>query len=90
MQHRDAWMADVLIVLDPSCAERHLDDTLAAIKAAGVEIEDVNREEGVVEGVVDASRVSDIQHMPGVNYVRTEYRYVADYPTGDPRDQGQA
>ena len=31
-------------------------------------------------------RVSEIQTLDCVDYVRVEFTYIADYPTGDPRD----
>jgi hypothetical protein len=82
----DAYMSEIVAVID----DQHCDDLETMVKdltSAGVEVSSVNRSEGVIEGLVDASKVKQIDDLPGVEYVRTVFTYAADYPPGDPRDR---
>jgi len=82
----DAYMSEIVAVID----DEHCDDMDAIAKRltnAGVEVSSINPNEGVIEGLVEASRVKEIDDMPGVEYVRTVFTYAADYPVGDPRDR---
>jgi hypothetical protein len=82
----DAYMSEIVAVVD----DEHCDDMDALVQRltkAGVEVSNVNRSEGIVEGLVDASKVKEIDDLPGVDYVRTVFTYAADYPAGDPRDR---
>lgn len=82
----DAYMSEIVAVID----DNHCDDMDALVKRlteAGVEISTVNKNEGVIEGLVEASKVKQIDDLPGVEYVRTVFTYAADYPPGDPRDR---
>ena len=82
----DAYMSEIVAVID----DQHCDDLDTIVKdltKAGVEVSNVNRSEGVIEGLVDASKVKQIDDLPGVEYVRTVFTYAADYPPGDPRDR---
>ena len=92
MNHHDAEIADVVIVLSDR-GQEPLDDAIGRLKAAGLEIVDTNADEGVVEGSIDADKVHDLKKVPGVSYVRSVFTYTADYPVGDPRnkdeDEGQ-
>jgi hypothetical protein len=84
--YQDAFISDIVATLDET-PERTLDQIIADLKKAGMEITDINKDQCVVEGSVASSKVHEIDHMPGVEYVRTMFTYVADYPPGDPRDQ---
>ena len=82
----DAYMSEIVAVID----DEHCDDMNAVVKrlsSAGVEVSKINPSEGVIEGLVEASKVRAIDDMPGVEYVRTVFTYAADYPAGDPRDR---
>jgi hypothetical protein len=79
-------MSEIVAVID----DEHCDDMDSVVKrlaSAGVEVSKVNASEGVIEGLVEASKVKEIDEMPGVEYVRTVFTYAADYPPGDPRDR---
>jgi hypothetical protein len=82
----DAYMCEIVAVIDdPSC-----DDMNAMVKRlekAGVEVSKINPDEGVIEGLVEASKVKEVDDLPGVEYVRTVFTYAANYPPGDPRDR---
>lgn len=84
--HRDASVSDVTIVLDARYANR-TDEAVAELRKLGLDIDQSNIEEGVVEGTVETYKIADIQKLDCVDYVRVEFTYIADYPTGDPRDQ---
>jgi hypothetical protein len=89
MNHHDAEITDVVIVLEGQSAA-HIDESIAKFKSLGLEVVDVNPEEGVIEGNIDTARVGELKKVPGVSYVRSVFTYVADYPTNDPRDQDGA
>jgi hypothetical protein len=88
MNHHDAEIADVVIVLSDQ-GQVPLDDAIDRLKAVGLEIVDTNPDEGVVEGSIQADKVHDLKKVPGVSYVRSVFTYTADYPEGDPRDQDE-
>lgn len=86
MNHHDAEIADVVIVLnDPG--QDSINQAISRCKDCGLEVVDTNPDEGVIEGNIDANKVHDLKNVPGVSYVRSVFTYTADYPTGDPRDQ---
>ena len=89
MNHHDAEIADVVIVLNQQ-GQEPLDAAIGRLKALGLEIVDTNPDEGVVEGSIDADKVHDLKKVPGVSYVRSVFTYTADYPPGDPRDKDGA
>lgn len=86
MEHRDAEVSDITVVLKPECAEGKLDETVAALKKAGMAVENTDGDNGVVEGTLDAQKVAEIKGWPCVEYVRIEFTYIADYPQGDARN----
>jgi len=58
-------MSEIVAVID----DQHSDDLDAMVKslsACGVEVSNVNRSEGVIEGLVDSSRVREVDDLPGV------------------------
>jgi ACT domain-containing protein len=86
MEHRDAEMSDITIVLKAEFAER-MQEVIKQLNEAGVGITNVNEDVGAVEGSVETNRVHLIERMECVDAVRTTFSYIADYPPGDPRDQ---
>ena len=86
MNHHDAEIADVIIVLSGQ-GQQEVDAATAKLKEFGLEVVDVNADEGVIEGSCDANQVHHLKAVPGVSYVRSVFTYTADYPPGDPRDQ---
>ena len=89
MNHLDAQVCEVVVILDPRSAER-MEESIEKLKRAGMAIDDVNRDEGVVEGTIDAGKLGDLEKLDCVDYVRKVFTYYADYPTGDPRDMDAA
>lgn len=81
----DAQMSDVTVVLDRRW-ENDLAGAVAQLKRAGLEVRSADDDNSVVEGVIDARKVHDLQKLDCVDYVRTTFTWVADYPPGDPRD----
>ena len=85
MDHQDAEVSDITIVLKAECAEK-LDASAAELKKLGMEIDETDADNGVIEGTIGADKVADVKKWPCVEYVRVEFTYVADYPPGDPRN----
>jgi hypothetical protein len=87
MDHNDAEMADIVVVMDDGGDAAKLDSLAAALRGMGITVEEVDHDNGVIEGTSKSEQVAAIQKIPGVKYVRKVFEYVADYPAGDPRDQ---
>jgi hypothetical protein len=88
MSFHDAQMSDITVVLD----KRWEDDLAGAVeilKQNGVDVRSADDDTSVVEGVVESSKVHDLQKLDCVDYVRTTFTWIADYPAGDPRDKDQ-
>jgi hypothetical protein len=85
MNHHDAEMSDVVVVLSDD-AVREVDASVQLLASAGLCVSDVNKEEGVVEGSIPADKVHQLNAVQGVRYVRNVFSYTADFPTGDPRN----
>ena len=82
----DCYVSEIIAVVD----EKHAEDLakiVEQLKAAGVEISNVNDNEHVVEGTVESEKLKAVGKVPGVEYVRTVFTYAANYPPGDPRDR---
>jgi hypothetical protein len=85
MNHNDAEITDVIIVLECE-GQAAVDESIGMLKGLGLAVADINADEGVIEGSVDAGRVNELKKVVGVRYVRSVFTYTADFPTGDPRD----
>jgi hypothetical protein len=85
-EHRDAEIAEVVVVLDQSC-ERDLPATLQRLTEIGLEVIQTDDQSLTIDGTVDASKVAALQKLECVKYVRVSMTYIADYPPGDPRDK---
>lgn len=79
-------MSEIVAVIDDAHSE-DLDSMVKTLNDHGVEVSNINRSEGVIEGLVDSAKVKEIDDLPGVDYVRTVFTYAANYPPGDPRDR---
>jgi hypothetical protein len=86
MNHHDAEITEVVVVLDCK-GEQAVNEALGKLKEMGLQVSNINSNEGVIEGCIDASRVHDLKLVSGVCYVRSVFSYTADYPPGDPRDK---
>jgi hypothetical protein len=86
MNHHDAEITEVVVVLDGK-GDESVGQALGKLKELGLQVYNTRSDEGVIEGSIDASRVSELKSVPGVCYVRSVFSYTADYPPGDPRDK---
>jgi hypothetical protein len=89
MNHHDEEITDVIVVLDQKGAGA-IQNACQALKDAGLTIDEVKHEEGVVEGSICTDRLPNLKSCPGVAYIRSVFTYTADYPVGDPRDKDGA
>jgi len=81
----DAYVTDVVVVLDKAYEER-LKEAVAKLKDAGMQIENADDDNSVVEGTINTSNVAALEKLDCVDYVRKVFTYEANYPPGDPRD----
>jgi hypothetical protein len=86
MNHLDAAITDVVVILDGKWTSR-ISDAEAALKSAGMTIDHTDDANGVVEGSIDAYKAHELEQLDCVDYVRKVFTYYADYPRGDARDQ---
>ena len=86
MDHIDAQMTEVLVVLNGNY-EGKLAEGVALLTAAGLTVDETDDDNCTVHGTVESYRLAEIEKAPCVHFVRTILTYIADYPTGDPRDR---
>jgi hypothetical protein len=86
MNHRDAEIADVVVILKQTYCER-VQHAASMLTAAGLKIISVDEDEAVIEGSVETDKLARIQTLECVNALRIVLTYTADYSTGDPRDK---
>jgi hypothetical protein len=86
MNFNDAQMSDITVVLDKRW-ENDLAGAVEHLKKAGVEVRSADDNNSVVEGVCESAKVKELEKLDCVDYVRTTFSWIADYPPGDPRDQ---
>jgi hypothetical protein len=84
--HQDAYISDVVVTLDRNDQIDNL-QTIERLKREGMTISTADVEQGVVEGCIESSKLCTIDRMPGIEYVRSVFTYVADFPSDDPRDR---
>jgi hypothetical protein len=89
MNFNDAQMSDITVVLDKRW-EDNLDGAVEELKKEGMEIRRADDDCSVVEGVIKSCNVPVLQKLDCVDYVRTTFSWIADYPPGDPRDLDKA
>ncbi|HEY7086667.1 MAG TPA: hypothetical protein VH518_01180 [Tepidisphaeraceae bacterium] len=82
----DAAISDVVITLDKKYGDK-VGEAVNTLKKAGLEVRDANEDNSVVEGTIDVGKVHDLEKLDCVDYVRTVFTYLANYPPGDPRDR---
>jgi hypothetical protein len=83
--YQDAFISDVAITACDT-PDRPFEKVIEELKQRGMEISTANKDQCFIEGSVESRKVAEIDDLPGVEYVRTVFTYVADYPPGDPRD----
>jgi hypothetical protein len=86
MNFNDAQMSDITVVLDKRW-EDNLAGAVELLKQHGVDVRSADDDNSVVEGVCETAKVNAIEKLDCVDYVRTTFTWIADYPAGDPRDQ---
>jgi hypothetical protein len=89
MDHQDEEISDVVVVLECKTSEE-VDGIIEKLKAAGMTIDEIDYENSVVEGNIEADLVKKLQSVPSVRHVRSVFSYTADFPSGDPRDKDNA
>jgi hypothetical protein len=83
MARSDVDVSDIVVVADDGNDAAKLDQLAATLKTMGVTVESVDHDNGVIEGTAPTAQVAAIKKLPGVNYVRSVYNYVAESRGGD-------
>jgi hypothetical protein len=89
MEHRDAEVSDVVVILKRECAEGKFDETVSALKNMQMAIDETDADNGMVQGTIQAEKLDVVRKWPCVEYVRVDFTYIADYPQGDTRNQDE-
>lgn len=76
MLQRQEEVADVDVVLKADYPGGN-EAAIKALRAAGLQVNDVDDADGVVEGTIPADRLADIQRLPCVADVRDIFTYLA-------------
>ena len=84
--HQDAYISDVVVVVDTDDS-RSFDEVLAKCEQTGLLVREVRKDECVIEGTIDSMKLMILDKLAGVDYVRSVFTYVADFPPGDARDR---
>ena len=85
----DANISDIIVVLDKRYEDR-LNDAVAMLTNAGMEISNAHDHNSVVEGCIISDKLHALEKLDCVDYVRRIFSYDANYPPGDPRDRDGA
>jgi hypothetical protein len=86
MNHRDLEITEVVIVINQAFCEK-LKEAVDKLTAIGLEVFSTDEDEGVVTGSIESQKLTLLEKIDCVNYVRSVQTYIADFPVGDPRDQ---
>lgn len=86
MEPTEIEMSDVLVVLNSAWEDR-IDQIVSTLRSMGMEIDGVDREDGVIEGTVSSDKLAGIKNLKGVDYVRSVFNYVAEEAVDDPQSQ---
>ncbi len=74
----DAYVSEIIVVIDQKHAA-DLDAMAEQLKSHGMDITTINTTEAVIEGTVESYKLKEINQLPGVEYIRTVFTYIADY-----------
>ncbi|MGD0766799.1 MAG: hypothetical protein ABSB42_01100 [Tepidisphaeraceae bacterium] len=85
MAHQDAELSDVVVVLvdEPGMTTQ---DAANKLRNLGLAVSDFDEADGVVQGTIETERIRSLEQLEFVKHVRNVFNYIADYPTGDPRN----
>jgi|HubBroStandDraft_6_1064221.scaffolds.fasta_scaffold979907_1 hypothetical protein len=85
MEHRDAELSDIEVVLEELLGITP-EQAAEKLKTAGLCLSNVDQENCIIEGTIDACKVNSLKEIDFVKYVRVVFTYIADFPPGDPRN----
>ena len=82
----DATFSDVVVILSAGYEDR-LGEAVALLQQIGMEVSNADDDHSVIEGVIDVTKLKELEALPCVDYVRRVFTYDANFPPGDPRDR---
>lgn len=86
MQHHDAEMTDVIIVLEDLNDEQTF-AVARQLEVAGLSVRSIDHVQSVIEGSIQTQMVHGLSKVTCVRTVRSVMSYTVDFPPGDPRDR---
>jgi hypothetical protein len=75
MTEQPEEICDVEVILEEPYAER--ESTINDLRGHGLEVTNVDRDDGVVEGTIPADKVLELRRLESVAYVRIVFTYLA-------------
>lgn len=82
----DSEMADVVVTIHDAWADK-IDEAVQHMAEIGLNVTDIDRDNGVVEGSAEVHVLPSLQRLDAVAYVRKTLEYGVNFPPGDPRDR---
>ena len=86
MDHRDAEMAEVIVILRGEYAGNN-EPALKQLRDGGLGITHVDNDDGVVEGSTPAAKVAELRKLPCVETIRITQTWIAEEPSGSAHDK---
>jgi hypothetical protein len=71
----ESEMLDIVVMLDVT-SPTEMATAVEGLKQAGLQVVNVNNDEGVVEGTIPAEKYAALRKAPKVKYVRDRFRYM--------------
>jgi 4-hydroxy-3-methylbut-2-enyl diphosphate reductase IspH len=84
MPEQETELSDIVVVMEDDSSNSSA--LVKLLKDAGVDVDQVDEENGVVEGTILTSKLKAIGSIPGVKYVRNVFTYIAE-EGGDEQDE---
>ena len=78
-ERKEDEVCDVMVVIedDPGMS---VQEAAIKLRGAGLVVSEMDEQNGMVEGTIDACKVKSLQALPFVKYVRNLFTYLSESP----------
>jgi hypothetical protein len=74
----DTYVSEILAVINSSCCD-DLDKVVQELTKAGMNVTEINKDDGVIGGTIETSKLAQLESNKAVDYVRTVFTYNAHF-----------
>lgn len=75
----EKYISEVTVVLDAKYEDQpRTNEAVDMLKKLGMNVTNVDEDDSVVEGDIDAAKLKELENLDCVDYVRTVFSYVAE------------